>query len=372
MASPSSSPASILILGGSGPIGRRLVRKLASSFYTSASFPEPSDNLPTILIACRDHSSHSHEDQNNNNNNNVHHVHFDWDDPTTWENPFAYNPRPLSTSSATSYTPPLTPPDQQPRWPPVRAVYLSAPASLRAAEGAMTHFVALARERGARRFVLQSAFSSSLPLAEVAGAGAGTGTGRRGSGGGPLGKVQAYLREMGGRGEVEWAVVEGGWVQENFSTFPAHVNAIRNESKIYSATGEGRIPWVSADDVAAVAARALTDPDPPNTEYQVLGPELLSYGDIAQILTQVLGRRVVHVPLHASELERRHRAYGMPEDYARLLGAMETAVKFGAEERTNDAVLAMTGTAPRRFRDFAAAMRDVWEGRVEPEEEGWF
>jgi festuclavine dehydrogenase len=93
---------------------------------------------------------------------------------------------------------------------------------------------------------------------------------------------------------------------------------------------------------------------------------------IAQILTQVLGRRVVHVPLHASELERRHRAYGMPEDYARLLGAMETAVKFGAEERTNDAVLAMTGTAPRRFRDFAAAMRDVWEGRAEPEEEGWF
>jgi hypothetical protein len=67
---------------------------------------------------------------------------------------------------------------------------------------------------------------------------------------------------------------------ENFSTFPAHVNAIRNESKIYSATGEGRIPWVSADDVAAVAARALTDPDPPNTEYQVLGPELLSYGDV--------------------------------------------------------------------------------------------
>lgn len=72
---------------------------------------------------------------------------------------------------------------------------------------------------------------------------------------------------------------------ENFATQPLHLRAIKEESKIYSATGEGRIPWVSADDIAAVAVRALTDAEPPNTEYMVLGPELLSYDEVWYLYT---------------------------------------------------------------------------------------
>ncbi len=55
------------------------------------------------------------------------------------------------------------------------------------------------------------------------------------------------------------------------------------EGKIYSATGDGKIPWISADDIAAVTFVALTSPQAPNTEYLVLGPELLSYGDVSRL-----------------------------------------------------------------------------------------
>ena len=68
---------------------------------------------------------------------------------------------------------------------------------------------------------------------------------------------------------------------ENFSEHEAHVKSIRDESKIYSATGDGKIPWVSADDIAAVAVEVLTREEAPNTEYLVLGPELLSYNDVS-------------------------------------------------------------------------------------------
>lgn len=69
-----------------------------------------------------------------------------------------------------------------------------------------------------------------------------------------------------------------------------HLRGIKEESAIYSATGEGKIPWVSADDIAAVAVRALTDPTPPNTEYMVLGPELLSYSEVRRILFHLTER----------------------------------------------------------------------------------
>ena len=75
---------------------------------------------------------------------------------------------------------------------------------------------------------------------------------------------------------------------ENLSEHEAHVRSIRDESKIYSATGDGKIPWVSADDLAAVAVEVLTRKAPPNTEFLVLGPELLSYDDVGLVLSPLM------------------------------------------------------------------------------------
>jgi festuclavine dehydrogenase len=40
------------------------------------------------------------------------------------------------------------------------------------------------------------------------------------------------------------------------------------------------VPFVSADDIAAIGYRALTDEIPHNTNYLILGPDLLSYSDV--------------------------------------------------------------------------------------------
>ena len=54
------------------------------------------------------------------------------------------------------------------------------------------------------------------------------------------------------------------------------------KGEIYSSTGEGKIPWVSTKDIGAVAYRALTDKVSHDTDHVILGPELLSYGDVSK------------------------------------------------------------------------------------------
>lgn len=56
--------------------------------------------------------------------------------------------------------------------------------------------------------------------------------------------------------------------------------AINEKDKIYSAAGDGKIPFISADDIARVAFHALTDQKPHNTEHLILGPELLTYDNV--------------------------------------------------------------------------------------------
>ncbi|KAK3989157.1 hypothetical protein QBC44DRAFT_328075 [Cladorrhinum sp. PSN332] len=300
-----SSSTPILVLGGTGTVGSRIASQLSSQGFTPLVASRNNNNTDKKITLPSDHV----------------HVQFDWDDPSTWSNPF----------SSSSYPPP-------------KSIYLVAPPHLDG-DKPMIEFIDFARsDHDARRFVLQSASSIE-------------------SGGPVMGKVHAYLRELGQRGEVDWAVLRPTWFQQNFGEQQNHTKSIKEESKIYSATSDGKIPWVSADDIAAVAVRALTSEDAPNTEYLVLGPELLSYKDIAAILSEVLGRKIVHVDMSATELQKRHREFGMPEEYARMMSAMDTSIKFGAENRTNDVIFSVTGVAPRKFSEYALSVKDdVWVG----------
>ena len=44
--------------------------------------------------------------------------------------------------------------------------------------------------------------------------------------------------------------------------------------------------------------------------------------------------------------------FGIPEDYAKMLAELDTAIKNGEEERLNSVILDVVGHPPTRFEDF--------------------
>jgi len=65
---------------------------------------------------------------------------------------------------------------------------------------------------------------------------------------------------------------------ENISTVLR--TTIRDMNSIINASGDGRIPFVSVDDVAQAAYNALFAENSPNTDYTVLGPSLYTYDEV--------------------------------------------------------------------------------------------
>ncbi len=57
----------------------------------------------------------------------------------------------------------------------------------------------------------------------------------------------------------EWAVLRPSWFMQNFTGTHAHAVSVREDGTILTAAGSGRVGFVDADDIAAVAVRALTD-----------------------------------------------------------------------------------------------------------------
>ena len=63
---------------------------------------------------------------------------------------------------------------------------------------------------------------------------------------------------------------------------------------IYQPAGDSKAGFVDTEDIAAVAVEALTEPGHEGHAYDITGPELLSYHDIARTFSEVLGKPVAY------------------------------------------------------------------------------
>ena len=92
---------------------------------------------------------------------------------------------------------------------------------------------------------------------------------------------------------------------------------VDDEGVVRGPAGEGRVAWVSRDDVADVAAAVLTDPlviaASENTSYDVTGSEALSVGATVEKLGRLTGRTIRYVPETWEEALESRRLTGAAE-----------------------------------------------------------
>ena len=226
----------------------------------------------------------------------------------------------------------------------VEAAYLLAPAGIFELVPAMRPFMERLIEGRAGPLVLLSA--ASLP-----------------EGGPMMGAVHAWLEGNAPR----WTALRPSWFMQNFSE-QQHRATIAGEDAVYSAADDGRVGWISADNIAAVAARALTELDWPNGELVMTGPETLSYDDVAARIGRAAGRPIAHRRLSGAELAVRFEAAGMPPDYAHTLAGMDGAIAAGEGDFTTDTVARVTGAPATAFHDFAARNVVAWARNRAPGE----
>ncbi|MFI8835911.1 NAD(P)H-binding protein [Streptomyces afghaniensis] len=210
----------------------------------------------------------------------------------------------------------------------VDRVYLIPPLGDPDPAAIMLPFLHQARTAGVYRAVLLS--SSAIP-----------------AGGPAVGTVHQALPDL----FEQWAVLRPSWFMQNFTGTHAHALSIRDDGTIRTATEGGRVGFVDAEDIAAVAVRALTDEQAPDTDLVITGPEAISHDDIAAIITEVTDRSVVHRRLSYEQMRDRLTAE-VPVEFAAMLAAMDRAIAAGAEDRVTDTVQRLTGRPPRTFRAF--------------------
>lgn len=164
---------------------------------------------------------------------------------------------------------------------------------------------------------------------------------------------EKIVRESG----LEWTVVRASWFNQNFSE-GAFVEMVQS-GQITLPAGNTREPWVDVDDIAEVVVAALTEPGHVGEVYEVTGPRLMTFADIAADLSHATGRDIKYIDIPHADFLASMMQSGAPKDVVWLLDYLFATVLDGRNAHLTDGIQRALGRPPKDFADFA---RDVAAG----------
>ncbi|MFN2227493.1 MAG: NmrA family NAD(P)-binding protein [Anaerolineae bacterium] len=115
-----------------------------------------------------------------------------------------------------------------------------------------------------------------------------------------------------------------------------------------------RLGMVDLDDVAAAAARVLTEPGHDGATYELAGPEALTQTEVADVLGRQLGRRVKARQVPLEDWAQRARAAGLGEYKVETLLQMFRYYDVHGFWGNPRVLGWLLGRAPARFEAFVA------------------
>jgi NAD(P)H dehydrogenase (quinone) len=139
-------------------------------------------------------------------------------------------------------------------------------------------------------------------------------------------------------------------------------DTIRDQGTIFAPAGDGRIGFVAAGDVAAVAARALTGIGEQDGIHVITGPEALSYTDVADRISAVFARQVGYEDVPPGRARETMLADGLPAWQVDGVIELFEWIRNGGCDTVTDEVRQTTGADARPIEDWLSEMRGVFLG----------
>lgn len=183
-----------------------------------------------------------------------------------------------------------------------------------------------------------------------------------------------HLVLLSGRGEAEaqacekivqesgvnWSIVRASWFYQNFSE-GAFVDMVL-AGQITLPAGDTLEPFVDVDDIAEVVVTVLTEAGHDGEIYEVTGPRLMTFADIASELSQATGREIAYVEVPHDAFVAGVAQAGTPKQVTWLLDYLFSSVLDGRNAYVTDGIARVLNRPPRDFAEYArdVAATGVW------------
>jgi uncharacterized protein YbjT (DUF2867 family) len=166
--------------------------------------------------------------------------------------------------------------------------------------------------------------------------------------------AQNHIRESG----MTWTIVRPTFFNQNFETYAPR---IREAKQIVMPVGNGTISSTDLRDVGEIIREVLTKPGHENKSYDLTGPELLTFTEIAEKFSKILGTHVEFIDQPLEEFGELLRTIGLSEWRVDAVCKELEAIGAGVVDHTTDTIEELLGRPPISLEQYITDHLDQFQ-----------
>lgn len=168
------------------------------------------------------------------------------------------------------------------------------------------------------------------------------------------GRLEQQIRDTG----IAYTFLRPSYFMQNLANYMSYT--IKEHDAFFEPLGAGKRGMVDTRDIAAVAVKTLSQPGHEGQAYNLTGPEALSNYEVADILSEVLGRKIAYVDISEQQARQSMEEAGMSEWFIARMEELHRAGKDGHLAAVTHDLEKVLGVQPTSFRSFAADYADAF------------
>lgn len=165
---------------------------------------------------------------------------------------------------------------------------------------------------------------------------------------------EQYLKQSG----LAWTFLKPNFFMQNLL---GSGGTIKEQGKFFLPLGDGKTVMVDVRDIGAVAAVVLTGQGHEGQAYEISGPAALSFHDVADTFTKVLGRKIEYVNVPMAAYRQTLSRFLTNEWHLNAVCELFGEIAAGQPLHVTDTVQKLTGKAPASLEQFIRDHRAVYQ-----------
>ena len=165
----------------------------------------------------------------------------------------------------------------------------------------------------------------------------------------PHHKIEKYIESL----HVPYTHIRPGFFMQNVSGI--HAQEIKDQNMIFVPAGNSKTSFIDAADIGFAIATIFHAPEKHEKKaYTLTGPEALDYNQVADILSNVLGRRINYARPGYLKYRRVYiKKRELDKKYVNVTVALYFMTRMGTAKTVTTDFFELTGRQPRNFLTFA-------------------
>ncbi|MDX2142113.1 MAG: SDR family oxidoreductase [Rhodospirillaceae bacterium] len=168
-------------------------------------------------------------------------------------------------------------------------------------------------------------------------------------------RVEAYIRASG----LAWTMIRPNFFMQNLL---GNARTIKEQGTFSLPCGQGKTGMSDTRDVGAVIAAVLAGQGHEGQSYELTGPELLSFADVAQRFSEVLGKTVTYIDQPMAEYRAYLGKFLTNAWHHNAVCELFGEIAEGGLNKTTDTIERILGRKPTSLKQFIVDHIAVFKG----------